>query len=198
MLISRKRIWKDRFYTFKHYYKGKFALIDLCFGFVGLFVNPYRICRKFLEKRGAENVYAYGETPFSTYQRIVAECGIGRDDVWVELGAGRGKGCFWLRHFVGCRVVGVEWVPLFVGVAKAIRRLFRMDGMQFEKGDLGEVDLTGATVVYLYGVEREVPAGVKVITVSEPLEGYEVIKSFWVRYPWGRTRAFLQKMEEPE
>lgn len=192
MLISSRRIWKDRLYAFKHYYKGKFALIDLCFGFLGLFVNPYRICRKFLEKQGAENVHAYGETPLATYQRIVEQCGVGPDDVWVELGSGRGKGCFWLRCFVGCRVVGVEWVPLFVGVAKGLRWLFRMDRVRFEERDLGKVDLGEATVVYLYGVEREVPAGIRVITVSEPMEGYEVIKSFWVRYPWGRTRAFLQ------
>lgn len=193
MLISSQRIWKDRLYAFKHYYQGKFALIDLCFGLIALFINPYRVCRKFLKKKGVENVYAYGETPFSTYQKIVEECGIDKNDVWVELGAGRGKGCFWLKYFVGCRVVGVEWVPLFVWIANGMKSLFRMKGIRFEKRDLVEIDLKEASFVYLYGVHREVPAGIKVLSVSEPLPGYKVIKSFWVRYPWGRTRVFLQK-----
>ena len=109
MSISRKRLWRDRLDSFRHEYKSpKFAIIDLMFGCIALFINPYRACRKFLQKRGVKDPYAYGETPFATYRRIVEMCGIGPQDIWVEVGAGRGKGCFWLAHFIGCRVIGIE------------------------------------------------------------------------------------------
>jgi hypothetical protein len=161
---------------------------------IAVFVNPYRTCRKFLEKKGEENVYAYGETPFTTYHRIALQCGIGSQDTWIEMGAGRGKGCFWLAQFVGCKVIGIEWISQFVATANFFKALFRIPKVQFECSDLEKGNLSGATVVYLYGnwPKIVIPVGVKVITVSEPLEGFQVLKSFWVRYPWGRTTAFLQ------
>ncbi len=66
--------------------------------------------------------------------------------------------------------------------------------MAFECNEMDTVDISQATIVYLYGhwPPLKIPRGTKVITISEPLEGYTVIKKFWVRYPWGRTTAFLQ------
>lgn len=157
-------------------------------------MNPYRHCRRFLQKRGEANVYAYGETPYATYRKLVHECEIGSNDTWFEMGAGRGKGCFWLAHFVKCRVVGIEWIPLFVFIARIVKFLFRMDRIDFQRTDIAKADLSQATVLYLYGSfpNFSIPPGVKVITISEPLENGKVLKSFWVRYPWGRTTAFLQ------
>ncbi|MBX7065874.1 MAG: hypothetical protein K1X28_01465 [Parachlamydiales bacterium] len=196
--MSTFRIWKDRFDAIRLYYKRpKFALIDLSFGLLGLFMNPYRTCRKFLQKRGEENIYAYGETPYTTYEKIAKECGIGPNDTWIELGAGRGKGCFWLNHFTGCKVIGVEWVPSFVYFAKLLKRLFRIKNVQFECIDIKKADLSGATVIYLYGLwlDLKIPKGAKVITTGEPLYSNRVLKSFWVRFPWGRTTAYLQEIE---
>jgi len=147
-----------------------------------------------LQKRGEANIYAYGETPFTTYQRIVEQCGIGPQDIWFEMGAGRGKGCFWLAQFAGCKVLGVEWIPQFVKVATLLKLIFGIEKVQFECADLEKVDLGAATVIYLYGnwPEIEIPQGIRVISISEPLVGFTVLKRFWVRYPWGRTAAFLQ------
>jgi hypothetical protein len=195
MHITR-RLWQGRIEAVRLYYKSpQFALIDLVFGLIALFLNPYRTCRKFLQKKGAENIYAYGETPYSTYQKIVKECGIGPQDTWIEMGSGRGKGCFWLAHFIRCRVIGIEWIPQFTLIARAIKALFRMERVQFIRSDIEEVNLSEATVIYLYGLWPNLQIGeeMKVITISEPLEGYTVLKSFWVRFPWGRTKAYLQK-----
>jgi hypothetical protein len=186
---------QDRIDTIRRYYLSpQFALIDLFFSCVALFMNPYRICRKFLQKRGEENIYAYGETPLTTYQRIAEQCQLGPNDIWVEMGAGRGKGCFWLARFVRCQVIGIEWIPSFVYVARAIRALFRVKNVRFELTSLEKADLRSATHIYLYGhwPVRELPKGVKVITISEPLPEARLLKTFWVRYPWGRTAAFLQ------
>jgi hypothetical protein len=191
-----KRIWRDRKETFLRYYKSpRFALLDLTFGLVALFINPYRTCRKFLQKRGETNIYAYGETPYTTYQRIVEECGVTREDTWIEMGSGRGKGCFWIAHFVQCRVIGVEWIPQFVYIAKGILALFQIKNLTFKLEEMGKTDLQSATLIYLYGhfPSLQIPLGAKVLTISEPLEGLKVIKQFWVRYPWGRTAAYLHQ-----
>ncbi len=195
MLTFKKRIWSDRIDTLLRYYRNpRFALIDLAYGFFALFQNPYRICRKFLQKRNATEIYAYGETPFATYEKLVRECGVGSNDIWYEMGAGRGKGCFWLAHFAKCQVVGVEWIPQFVRQAEWILALFPSSQVRFECKEMKEADLSRATIIYLYGNHPplKIPSNARVITISEPLPQLEVIKQFWVRYPWGRTSAYLQ------
>lgn len=185
----------DRFETIRHYYKSpKFALLDLTYSLVALFSNPYRVCRKFLQKKGAENIYAYGETPFSTYEKIAKEAHLTSDDVWIEMGSGRGRGCFWLAHFMKCQVIGIEWIPKFVHLSQCIKLLFRVKNCTFQKSSIEDAALEKGTLIYLYGLwpEISIPSKAKVITISEPLEDYRVIHSFWVRFPWGRTRCFIQ------
>ncbi len=194
--FSKRRIWQDRIQTVRKFYKSpKFAMLDLAFAFFALFSNPYRTCRKFLQKKGVKDPYAYGETPYSTYEKIASHLNLTEKDTWVEMGSGRGKGCFWLAHFMKCRVVGVEWVPQFIFLSRFMKWMFRFRNLKFERKDIEHFDLICASVIYLYGLwpKLEIPPHIKVITVSEPLEGFEVLKSFWVRFPWGRTRAFIQK-----
>ena len=66
---------------------------------------------------------------------------------------------------------------------------------QFLNEDIRKVSLKGATFAYLYGLwpEMNIPKNVKVITTGEPLDGFSIETSFWVRFPWGRTRAFVQE-----
>lgn len=195
MSISNLRLRQEKVDAIRLYYRSpKFALIDLSFGFLAFFQNPYRTCRKFLQKKKAENIYAYGETPYTTYQKMIQECGITAEDTWIEMGAGRGKGCFWLAHFTKCRVIGIERIPQFVRFARFLKVLFRMKKISFERRDIETADLSKATVIYLYGIwpNIKMPSHVKVITISEPLEGCQVLKRFWVRFPWGRTTAYLQ------
>lgn len=199
MSTFRKRIWQDRIYTFRHFYANiRFALIDLSFGLIGLFSNPYRVCRKFLQKRREAEIYAYGETPLATYEKIAKECQIDPSDIWFELGAGRGKGCFWLAEFVGCQVVGVEWVPQFVKAAQSIKTLFSHEKVKFLCSEIQQVDLSSATFIYLYGIwpDLKLSPGTRVLSISEPLPGHHPLHSFWVRFPWGRTRAYLGTVKE--
>jgi hypothetical protein len=193
-----RRMWRDRIHTVKTYYRHpRFALVDLLFACIALFVNPYRLCRQFAQKMGRkeDRIYGiYGETPYSTYEKIVRECGLGPEDTWLEIGSGRGKGCFWLSHFVGCRVIGVERVPFFSACAAFLQRLGRWRHLQFICGLVENISLPSVTFVYLYGdfPPLTLPKQAKILSISEPLAEMRVLKSFWVRYPWGRTRAYLQ------
>lgn len=208
-LVARVKSYllKEQIQVWRRYYKNRrFALIDLSLSALYLFSNPYRTCRKFLQKRGAANIYAYGETPLTTLEHIASAFEIGPDDRWLELGAGRGRGCFWMAQFIGCRTVGVEWIPSFVKRANWIRTQFCPNKVTFTQIPLREADFSQATAVYLYSTcmpadEIEdlvtqmamLPAGSKVITISEPLDfpSYSLVKSTAVSFPWGDTDAYL-------
>ena len=103
---------------------GRFALAGLLWALVSCVRNPYRLCRS-----------VYGETPYLTLQRIAEFSGLEAKDLFFELGAGRGKGCFWVSSFIGCRVVGIERVAFFSKVAKRIAGLLRFSQISFLEGD---------------------------------------------------------------
>ena len=104
----KKANFRFQWETVRLYYRKswRFALSDLSLGFASLFFNPYRTCRK--------NGSIYGETPPASLRRIASFCDLTSQDSWLELGSGRGKGCFWISHFIGCETVGIEKVPLFI------------------------------------------------------------------------------------
>jgi hypothetical protein len=200
----RVRLIQDQMQTIFRFYP-RFAFCDIAFGFLALFSNPYRTCRKFLQKIGEKDCYAYGETPLTTYQKITEICEVLPGDTWLELGAGRGKGCFWLAQFIQCQVIGVEFVPQFVSTACFLKKVLRLKNLRFEQKEIEEANFSSATVVYLYGTFfsdekiarltrkfEQLPPGAKIITISYPLESahLQLVKTFAVSYPWGDTEAF--------
>lgn len=97
---------------FKYYRNRPFFKIDACLLLSYLFANPFRLSRKFLLQKGERDVYTYGETPLTTMDTIARTCGLAAKDVVFEMGCGRGRTCFWLNQFIGCRVIGIDYVPL--------------------------------------------------------------------------------------
>jgi SAM-dependent methyltransferase len=194
------------------YYRSaaSFVWLDVLLALHYLFRNPHRISKAFLMKKGAKNIYAFGETPLTTLDTIARECRILSDDLVYELGCGSGRTCFWLRTFVKCQVVGVDYLPAFISKANRVKKWARLSKIHFLQEDMLTVDLKGASVIYLYGtcledavIERllyrfeELKRGTKVITVSYPLTDYnnayfKLEKSFSARFPWGKADIFLQ------
>jgi len=173
--------------------------------------SPYTISKKYLMKKGSDNPYAYGETPLTTLQQVVKTCGITKIDRVIELGCGRGRTCFWLNQYLGCDVVGIDFIPEFIGKAKAVEQELGLVGIEFRCEDYLDSDLSGATVIYLFGTTlsddevaelaeklSQLPMGTKVITVSYPLTDYpkgdafELMKIFEGSFPWGEGEIYLQ------
>lgn len=187
-----------------HYYfrSWRFALLDFVFGLVALVVNPYRVCRKFLERRGEANVFAYGETPLTEFEKLMKAAQLTAEDTYVELGSGRGKTCFWAALFVGCKVRGVEWIPRFVRIARRVARVLRIQA-EFSQGSILETSLMDAGVVYFYGIDRDVEPliplfeqmapGARLVTISEPVPSgkFVVQRVVQMMFPWGTTEAFI-------
>jgi hypothetical protein len=189
--------------VWRYYRNVRFAFVDCLYGLVALFSNPYRACRKFLQKKGENDVYTYGETPLSTFHKLAKAAQLSSEDAYVELGSGRGKTCLWASLFFGCSVRGVEWVPSFVRLSRFCARI-ACASAQFELNSFFTADLRQATVVYFYGIHldttpllkqfAQMPKGSRLITISEPIESdlFEVVKEEVVFFPWGKTEAYVQ------
>lgn len=196
---------------YRYYRKIPFAKIDGSVILMYLFDNPFSISRRYFTHRSNSDEYTYGETPLTTFEQISKEARITPQDTVYELGSGRGRLCFWLRSFVGCKVVGVEIVPDFVIRAKRIQRKLGIEGIEFRAEDFLKTDLKNASVIYLYGTcledntikqlikhFKDLPQGTRIITVSYSLSDYtneplfETMKRFPARFTWGKGDVYIQ------
>lgn len=191
-------------------YYPKFLGIDCLLAIHYILRNPHQISKHFLKKRGEKQIYAYGETPLTTLDKIARECRILSKDVVFDLGCGPGRTTFWLNLFVKCQVVGIDYLPTFITNAERVKRWASLNRIEFQKQDMLTADLKRATAIYLYGTCLEdqtietlisrfslLSKGTKVITVSYPLTDYcseklfTVAKEFEARFPWGKADVYL-------
>lgn len=170
--------------------------------------NPYAISRRFLKSRGASDIHTYGETPLTSLELIVLRAGLCNEDVFLDLGCGRGRGVFFVHCRFGCRAVGIDWVPHFVEGAKQAAAEVQCP-VEFICDDMaGHKVLSQATVIYLAWTcldehERssleealeQAKAGTKVITVSYPLSSKNFIQKdcITVSFPWGEGEVFFHE-----
>lgn len=211
-LAVQKRNFVEFIKVAAHYYSNRrFFQIDFSLLLLYLFNNPYRISKHFLQTKGAQDVYAYGETPLTTLDFIAKECKLSAQDTVFELGSGRGRTSFWLNTFIGCKVMGIEYIPEFVKNAITIKERYNVQNVDFFCQDMLQADFSGATAIYLYGTNLEddfieklnekfgkLPAGTKIITISYALTDYtqrplfEVMKRFPAKFTWGTADVYLQ------
>lgn len=196
--------------VYRYYGNRQFALTDLYLLSFYLLRSPFRISKRFLTEKKAEDVYAYGETPLTTMDFIAKQCAIHRNDIVYELGSGRGRACFWLNAFIGCKVIGIEFIPLFVEIAHKVKNKFHLKNVSFLMKDMLEASLEDATVIYLYGtcydeqfiqnlihLFASLPQGTRIISVSYSLEEFgckefPVIKTFSATFTWGIGQVYCQ------
>ena len=170
------------------------------------FFNPYRIVRKYLQKRGISNPHQYGETPLSTIDSLIkAAGGIKQYQYFADLGAGRGRLAYFIQKKYNCRVYAYERVEIFVSKGQWLYPKVRFCNTDFLKEDLSKMDL-----IYLYGTmmtENEILLFVnkinlhtKVITISYPLTDYdsrfEILNTIDVLFPWGKTKGYVQSLRK--
>jgi SAM-dependent methyltransferase len=196
-----------------YYSNSRFRRVDFALVCSYFFKNPYRLSRNYLEKRGAEEVHAYGETPLFTLEQIAKECGITAKDSVLELGCGRARTCFWLALVLKAKTIGIDFVPEFIHKAEKIRERYHIENLKLIESDFLKEPLPHTSVVYLHGsimTEEEIvllnqqlahfPKGTKVITVSFPLKDYpggkkfRLLKSFSAHFSWGKAEVYCQEL----
>jgi len=198
-----------------YYYSNKpFRKVDTSLLKYYLFNSPFKISKNFLIGKGAEDIYAYGETPLTTFDLIIQRLNIQTTDLFVELGCGRGRCCFWLQAFKGCDVLGIEWVPEFVEIANEISEKNHLKNINFVCQDMLTTDFSNATIIFLYGtcLEDEIidqlikkfsqlKKECRIITVSYSLLDYskgffEIEDQFSARFTWGIGEVFIHRVKE--
>ncbi len=210
LLWTRLVVAKQNFIDFlltatTYYFRWDFAKIDLFLLAKYFWKNPYRIASRYLQERGEDDVYTYGETPLTTMHLIVEKSGITKDDSVLELGCGRGRTCFWLREVIGCSVIGIEQVPIFVKIANEVKEKFHIERLEFLQGDYFTLDWGTPSVIYLYGstlsdeeintIAKKIkllPSGTKVISVSFPIPGLMLSRRFQLPFTWGEADVYVQ------
>ncbi len=165
------------------------------------FRNPYSMSRRFW---GEPN---YGETPLTSLETIGLKVKLKPSDTFVDLGAGRGRGVFFIHHRFGCHTIGVEKVPSFITKAQSTKRKNSIESVDFLEADLLSLPPIYGTVFYLAWtcfdeelMERvtkwlEKQPKAKVITISEPLQSahFSVVESFTVPFVWGEGEVFIHE-----
>jgi len=186
----------------KNFYNLRVFALDTLFFFTYLLQNPFQIAKKKEEKN------IYGETPLTLYDQIAQFSSLDSDKTFLELGSGRGRGALFLAERYGCKVVGVDWVSIFVKRARYIRNIMRIESAHFVEADFLDVDLSKADVVYIYGTcfsdsmiqsllkrLKSLRQGGIVVTVSYSLIEYDsssflLKKQKRVTFPWGKSDLF--------
>ncbi len=204
------------FWTFKEYCCcPSFAQKDLFIFLLYLFSNPYKLCRTFWEQENQGNLpnVPYGETPLRTWRKIAWEAHLGKKDVLLDLGCGRGRLLFWSLSKLGCKVIGVDSVPVFIQKAKFLATILRVKDASFSIGDLCSAPLEQATVIYFYAslADDELMADLAVwlshvhhrpliITVGCPLSDFApnflLEKEMEQDFGWGKTGVYFQRYRD--
>lgn len=197
------------FFDRKKYYKNaSFKVFDKAFHKAYRFKNPYIICKKHMQSRGAKNTDVYGETPLSVYEKIIEITDLKKLDYFIELGCGRGRGLFFTHYFSGCHCLGIEFVDTFCVIADKLILKFHAHEISVKKRNFFRCDLSSADVIYLCSTlltDNEInhlsallskcKKTVKIVTTSLPLSDYtddfKTIKEFEARFLWGKTTVFV-------
>jgi hypothetical protein len=188
----------------------RFALLDRVLLVVGCFQSPYALCRRFFALQGSGHLGVYGETPLRVVQKLASIAAIDSGDVWVDLGSGRGRSCFWMAHFTGCSSLGIEQVPSLIRQGQWVARLFKVPNVRFEETNWRCSSLSTATCLYFYAtlasdeeladlsrkICQECSLGVRIITISTPLPILPYCWEFPLTFPWGTTLGYLHIFTE--
>ena len=198
----------------KYYCDPAFARIDRSLAKACFLKNPYTISKKYLKQCGHCEIYTYGETPIYTYDKIAKECGLDANDVFLELGAGRGRGLFFIQHQYGCRVIGIERIPQFIKIINRLILKMQLHDISLLCQDMLTDPLPKeASFIYLYGtclkdteimqlthLLKDCRSGTKIVTISYSLveycpDDFQLEKSIPVSFPWGRNRCIFTNKE---
>ena len=203
---------------FSRYSCTKFIFVRLSLFFLYAFRNAYGESSRFAKHQGFVHRHTYGETFLFCLEKTCEECGIGADDYFIDLGCGRGLGTFWVRIFIGCRVLGIDRIGTFIKKARRTTKWLGIDSLEFLHADFLKMTLNpDATFVYIYNpflsdtqiacleeTFSRLKPGSKILNIGFPLDGwigggarkYVLKKSFEMSFDWGRCMAYLHQVSD--
>jgi hypothetical protein len=194
---------EEKTHVSRYYRDLGFREIDLAMKKAYLWQNPYRASRKYWQEA------TYGETPLSVFELVGKKVGLSTSDTFVDLGAGRGRGVFFIHRHFGCKAIGIERVPLFVEKANDLKRKFEVGKVDFFEEDLMQATLPKGTVFYaawtcfsddlvlsMTRLFERLPKKTKVATVSEPIasSNCKLTDRFTAPFAWGEGEIYVHEI----
>ncbi len=174
--------------------------------------NPFSLCDNYNRLYPENRTQCYGETPLTTLKQVIGSLAISSDDTVYELGCGRGRTMFWLHHFIGCRVIGIDINPFFIKRAQRVKNILSLQNLKFKQSFMHKADLSDANLVYLYGTSlhdeyivelvealKTIPTGARLVSVSYSILDYAsdsdfvVERKFKARFHWGRATVYVHR-----
>ncbi|NCF71458.1 MAG: methyltransferase domain-containing protein [Chlamydiales bacterium] len=201
--------------TLLYYPFYSFFYLDCYLHMLYFWRSPFKEAKSFALDNN-QDPYAYGETALISLAELLKKLGLKKTDCFYELGCGSARACFFVRQVFQCRVVGVDWNPVFITKARKVKERFRLGDIDFWAADFSLMDFKKASFIYLYGtcldesaIKRLIQALIKsvkkdckIITVSFSLNHYlkgeelfEDIERYKVRFVWGTAEVFIQKLK---
>ncbi|MBM3198241.1 MAG: hypothetical protein FJZ58_03190 [Chlamydiae bacterium] len=170
--------------------------------------NPYHICKSYRKACGKQDLHNYGETPLTSMHTILSACSLKKNDVFLDLGAGRGRLVLFVATLWNIQAEGIEQVPEFCRRIETLLPLCSSPARIMNE-DFLQSHLSQGSLLYFYALclEDEVfytmldkmsllPCTTRIITVSFALEEYSpkfttLFHLEGIRYPWGSTSVYI-------
>lgn len=170
--------------------------------------DPFALSRKATQQADLDtDLTVYGETPWTTLERVCRALELTAEETFVELGAGTGRNLLFVCYRFQARAVGYELIPRFVEKFTWLRqRLQLTQRVEMHAQNWFDAELDGQ-VLFLVGscysdahLERAnqklagLAPGTRVASVSYPLDTvcFEGLGSFRAPFSWGMGTVYLQ------
>ncbi|MDQ7822931.1 MAG: hypothetical protein RDV48_09075 [Candidatus Eremiobacteraeota bacterium] len=182
--------WNLQFLLFLHYF----------------FDPPYRI----ITRQGSdEGNLIYGETPLLTLRSILARIRPGKDDVFMDLGCGRGLPLAAAHYFADIPAIGIDCVGEFIRRGRKIFDALGIKEVSLQEGSFLNCDLSKGTIFFLAGTTfasdtlaslveklKQLEGKRTVISLSQELPGFRTLHRGYYDFSWGKGSAYIQEREE--
>ena len=168
---------------------------------------PHRVI--FREKAAlttADEDLIYGETPPLTMIKLLEQVRAAPEDVFYDLGCGRGLTVLTAARVYNMTAVGADLIPAFIERARKTQKFLGVSRADFILSSFLDVDLSRATIVYTASTTfseetmralaeklKALKAGARVITLSAPLTSphFTLSGSGVFYFSWGKTHAYF-------
>ncbi len=170
-----------------------------------LFHSPFNIMKKYAKD---SNDFIYGETPILTINEILNDIDVNSDDIFVDLGCGRGLAVLGAFLTKNIRCYGMDIVETFVDNGSKIAEWLQTDKIKFTRGDITEKYLNQGNIFFIAGTtfDEETMAKltknlsslqgkIKIISLSQEIkaQGFRTVMEKKYRFSWGYTKVYIQE-----
>lgn len=168
---------------------------------------PHRvILREKAALTAADEDLIYGETPPLTMKKLLEQIRAAPEDVFYDLGCGRGLTVLTAARVYNMTAVGADLIPTFIERARKINKMLKTSEADFILSSFLDVDLSRATIVYTASTTfseetmqalaeklKALKAGARVITLSALLQAPHLTLSGSgvFDFTWGKTHAYF-------